>query len=383
MPPISFDFNLPPHEAIDYLEGKGLKLGFNYTQTMHEAHHSAFTVAKVTRLDLLSDIHDSIVKAQRDGIAFEQWKKDLTPTLKKYGWWGETTVIDPQTGEPKDIYVGSRRLRTIFDTNMRVSYSVGRHKQLMELSDSLYWRYSAVLDGRARSEHAAKNGIILHRDDPWWRTNYPPNAWNCRCKVRAYRKDEIDKKGWEVSEGLHVKNIASPDWAYDVGAGSRVGKLSKMDLDQSLSQLPKISDVKQQGRADLSEDELKKRFYDDLGIAPGAIYLDKVGDPMIVDDSLFTDKNTGLSKLTKEARHEMIDEFAKVLSNPDEIYIDIDKFGFKKNMFRYYEDNGEVYAVMAVFRYFKDKTQGATIFHVTRGLEERRKMKLVYQRSRD
>jgi hypothetical protein len=49
-------------------------------------------------------------------------------------------------------------------------------------------------------------------------------------------------------------------------------------------------------------------------------------------------------------------------------------------MFRYIEVDGKKEAIMAVFRYFKDKTQGATIFHVTRELEARREMKLIYSK---
>lgn len=217
--PVSFSFDQAPEDAVKYLASKGLHLSFNYDEMMHEAHHKAFTVAKVTKLDLLGDIHQSLVDAQRNGTTFEQWKRDIKPTLQKKGWWGKTSVTNPKTGETKEIYVGSRRLRTIFDTNMRVSYSVGRHKQLMSLTDAVYWRYTARLDGNTRPTHAAKDGIVKHRDDLWWRVNYPPNAWNCRCKVRAYRKDEIEAKGWKIHGG-NLGNIASKDWAYDVGAGS-------------------------------------------------------------------------------------------------------------------------------------------------------------------
>lgn len=386
MNPISFDFNLPPKEAIDYLEGKGLKIGFNYTEVMHEAHHTAFTVAKVTRLDLLSDIHDNIVKAQREGIPFEAWKKDLAPTLKKYGWWGETTVIDPVTKEARDIYVGSRRLRTIFDTNMRVSYSVGRYKQMMALEDSVYWRYSAVLDSRSRPGHAAKNGIILHRDDPWWRTNYPPNAWNCRCKVRAYSMEDLKSKGWSVSEAAH-ENIASPDWAYDVGAGSRVGKLTKIELDRStLADLPKVSSIRKPEYDLLSEEELEQKFFDDLGIVPGAVYIDKVGDPSVIDYDIFRSGN--FNKIKKQDRHLFVDAFAKTISDPDEIWLEYDddaKRMVKKMLLYVSGDGGGKRALIAVFEYMKDKTQGISLYFVKDSgqVENKRASKIVYQKGQE
>lgn len=220
-------FSLPPQKAIDYLSQKGYALSFNYDEIMHETHHKAFTVAKVTKLDLLTDIHQSLNDALAKGTPFNEWKKNLIPTLVKHGWYGETTVTDPRTGETKDIYVGSRRLKTIFDTNMQVSYSAGRYREMMELPDSVYWRYVTRDDSRVRHSHALLHGMIRHRDDPVWITNYPPNDWACRCKVRAYDKASIDARGWSITsesdplpfgyDGPHK------DWAYDVGATSRYG----------------------------------------------------------------------------------------------------------------------------------------------------------------
>ncbi len=381
MKPISFDFNLPPKDAIAYLEGKGLQLSFHYDEIMHEAHHTAFTVAKVTRLDLLSDIHDSIIRAQRDGIPFEQWKNDLTPTLKKYGWWGETSVADPKTGEPKDIYVGSRRLRTIFDTNMRVSYSVGRYKQMMSLEDAVYWCYIAILDSHSRPSHAAKHMTILHRDHPWWILNYPPNAWNCRCKVRAYSLAALQAMGYNVSD-INPENIASPDWAYDVGAGSRVGKLTKINLDHSMADLPKI--LPNSDYAGLSTDQLKQKFYDDLGISPGTVYIDKIGDPTLIDDELF--HSGDFAKIRKKDRHLFVDEFANTVSDPDEIWMEYDEKAKRivKKMLRYYQtERGAKRAIIAIFEYMQDKTQGVSLYFVDTAstVEKKRMQKLVYQKT--
>ena len=229
---LSATFSLPPANAIDYLSSKGYALSFNYDEIQHEAHHQAFTVAKVTRLDLLTDIHESLLDAQKKGTPFTQWKKEIAQTLVKYGWYGETTVTNPATGETKDIYVGSRRLKTIFDTNMQVAYSVGRHREMMELPDSVYWRYVTRDDNRVRDSHHLLHGMIRHRDDPFWKTNYPPNGWHCRCKVQAYSAEDIAaREGWSITdaktpipEGFKVH----ADWAYDVGSQGRFFDTNKL-----------------------------------------------------------------------------------------------------------------------------------------------------------
>jgi len=213
---MNYDFSLEPTKSIDYLKNKGYNLTFDYDEMMHEAHHRAFTVAKVTRLDLLTDIHTSLIDSMKSGKPFEEWKKELIPTLKKYGWYGQITVKDPKTDREKDIYVGSRRLKTIFDTNMRVSYATSRYNEQIN-SDSEYWRYSAILDGRTRERHRLMHGITLHRDHDFWRTNYPPNGWRCRCKVRAFTKSEVDSRNIIVSDEPPYTTIADKDWGYDVG----------------------------------------------------------------------------------------------------------------------------------------------------------------------
>ncbi len=219
----SFSFDLAPKAAMEYLAAKGQKLSFNYDEMMYEAHHKTFTVAKVTKLDLLADIYESLNRAMAEGIPFEQWKKELKPTLQKYGWWGETTVTNPDTGEVRDIYVGSRRLRTIYYTNMRVSQSVGRYKEMMELPLSVYWKYHAIKDGKSRPSHLALDGMVRHRDDPIWKRIFPPNAWNCRCFVTAHTKAQCERNGWKISspdEPLPDGFEPHSDWDYDVGAGA-------------------------------------------------------------------------------------------------------------------------------------------------------------------
>lgn len=231
---VSFDFGFTPKEVIEYLRNKGYKLTFNYDDIIKEAHHRAFTVAKVTKLNLLEDIHTSLLEAMQSGKGFKEFKKNIVPTLKEKGWWGEVESINQETGEVKNIYVGSRRLKNIFKTNMRVAYNVGRYRQQKELPLSVYWRYSAIMDGQTRPTHSQKHGIVLHKDDIWWSTNYPPNDWGCRCKVRAYSKRQIEKRGWDIQKNT-PEDIAGKDWNYNIG------DMASKELDTLLKQKEKES----------------------------------------------------------------------------------------------------------------------------------------------
>lgn len=222
-------FQQSPTELVEYLKNKKPELHYDYDELIHEAHHKAFTVAKVTRLDLLKDIQDSLVNAMDKGIGFEEWKKNIIPTLQKKGWWGEVQSTNPTTGEVKTIYVGSKRLKTIFDTNMRVAYNKGRYQSQME-SLGEYFYYSAILDGATRPSHQKLHGTILPKTHPFWDINYPPNDWNCRCTVRVYTQKELDKKGLTPSI-FTPPNIAHKDWSYNVGKDDNIKQvyINKVD----------------------------------------------------------------------------------------------------------------------------------------------------------
>ncbi len=241
-------FKLSPKEAIKYLEQKGYKLTFNYQEMMHEAHHKAFTVAKITRLDLLADIKESLLKALKDGKSFAAWKKDIAPILQKKGWWGKVEASDPKTGEVKTIFVGKRRLKTICYTNARVAYQVAKAKKYYSDPNVAYLRYIAVLDQKTRPSHKALHGTILPKDDDFWRTHYPPNGWNCRCRVRAV---PAHKKVEPTDKSTLPKGAVDPDWAYDVREGRFFDRFSANDV-ETISQsdykdfgLPSASEIKE------------------------------------------------------------------------------------------------------------------------------------------
>lgn len=58
-------------------------------------------------------------------------------------------------------------------------------------------RYDTAGDERVRQEHVILDGAVYPVDHPFWKLNFPPNGWRCRCK--AIQTDEAIKPvpGWE------------------------------------------------------------------------------------------------------------------------------------------------------------------------------------------
>lgn len=191
--------NLPPEDAIRFLDAKGYRISINWQDTWADEHAAAFTAAKVARVDLLREIHVSLLDAMAEGQTFEQWKAGLQPRLEAAGWWGR--VADPSlTGTDRVVNVGPRRLRTIYDTNLRMARATALWGRIQAAKQQLPWlRYSAVMDSRTRPQHRAWHNIVLPVDHPWWQTHFPPNGWNCRCTVVQMSDRDLARRGLQPS----------------------------------------------------------------------------------------------------------------------------------------------------------------------------------------
>lgn len=190
-------FELPPERVMAYLKNKGYAITWDWQDMWQEAHAQAFTVAKLTRMDILEDIRRALEQALSEGKTSQWFAKELTPVLQAKGWWGETETTDPDTGEDITVQQGSPwRLDTIYRTNMSALYSAGRWAEQMEnIDDRPYGMYVAIRDSHTRQSHLALNGKVFRMDDPFWKAFYPPNGWRCRCSVITLTEAEVRERG--------------------------------------------------------------------------------------------------------------------------------------------------------------------------------------------
>lgn len=180
MPEVQYG-NLPFDEAIEYFRRKGIELSpDSWRDVWQQANARAFTVARVTAMDVLVDIRGEMGKAVDGGISLGQFKKDLRETLEKKGWFapkGERAIVELPDGTTRKMLT-PWRLDTIYRTNLQTAYSNGRHKQMRESVTRVFWQYAAIMDAATRTDHAAHNGKVYHRDHPFWNQWYPPNGFN-------------------------------------------------------------------------------------------------------------------------------------------------------------------------------------------------------------
>ena len=202
MPSIKFALGLKPAKAIEWLQAKGVTAESYRNLTASEIA-KVYTIARITDLDMLNDIKQSMIKAADNGQAFADWRKDILQHLQNKGWLHPNghdgkVIIDPTSGE---VFGAPRRLENIYRTNMQTAYSAGQYQGYMANIDSRpYWMYDAVGDHRTRPAHAAMDGLVYRYDDPFWATFYPPNGYRCRCSVIALSEHDMQRDGKVLSQ---------------------------------------------------------------------------------------------------------------------------------------------------------------------------------------
>ncbi|HRJ70256.1 MAG TPA: phage minor head protein [Beijerinckiaceae bacterium] len=172
-------FATAPKEVIEYFDRRGTRVSWRWTDFAPHEHALGFTVARTEGYDVIDTLREAVRKAVVDRVPYETFRDELIPKLKEKSWWGTIR----RGGEKVEL--GSlRRLQTIYWANIRSAHAAGEWARIQQTKDFLpFLQYRRTLSERARPEHLGWVGITLPVDDPWWRTHFPPNGWNCKCRV--------------------------------------------------------------------------------------------------------------------------------------------------------------------------------------------------------
>lgn len=343
---------VPPKEAVDYFRKKGYRTSFDWRDMAAEEHAYAFTAAKAMRNDILQDIRGAVDDAIAKGKTFSDFKKALKPILQEKGWWGRKLAVDPLTGEEREVQLGSsRRLKVIFDTNLRTAYAAGKWERVQRTKDAFpYLRYVAVMDERTRAQHRQWHDVILPADDPFWDKFYPPNGWHCRCSVQQLSARDLERRGLALTRSdpatpdrvwidkrnglaLKVPRGIDPGFAQNPGK-ARMRAMTPPLLDRPLAVPYAGSPAKvpmpapREVAADtlypqgLSDEAYIARFLGEFGAKPGMphMHTDVTGETFPITDDLFRTAG-GRSKLVRaDLRATYLPLLARAIKDPDEIW---------------------------------------------------------------
>ncbi|WP_374569677.1 phage minor head protein [Phenylobacterium sp.] len=361
MPELVFEPRTPA-EAVDYLERKsvGGRFSFDWRDVWREEHLNSFVVAKAMQADLLADIHGGLTAALRDGWTSERFIQELTPMLQARGWWGKKRMVDPATGEERLVTLGTpRRLRVIFDTNMRMAHSAGRWERFMRSAKTRpFGVYHHTPQEHPREQHQAWDGITLPWTHAFWRTHYTPNGWGCKCYTTSARQaqvtseDELKRRGvydqvpWtnkRTGETTMVPKGIDKGFDYNVGQARLSGlapplmpepQRGYVQGDRQPRALPPLrvarplpADVKV--RPDLAADPVAvfEAMSKVIGKGEGEVFIDRAQVPLVVGRRMFEQHDQAGEPIGSKpglgSRAELAEIFGATLRDPDEIWMSL------------------------------------------------------------
>jgi SPP1 gp7 family putative phage head morphogenesis protein len=213
-----------PEKAVEYFKKKGLKISENSTDRIKAIKAHAFTVTGVTKLDILKDYKDLILKAIEEGITLNDFKKELTERLSTKGW---TSRKDGDNTLPP------WRLNNIFRTNTMEMYSQAKWDQFQETIDLVpYISCFSVVDKNTTEKCKWLNGKFFRKDDKTF-AKFLRSIGHYHCRRADLPASELDVKGKKVWKGKDVPKKYWNDKEFYKQAGGYTPDLSKYDKELS------------------------------------------------------------------------------------------------------------------------------------------------------
>ena len=193
-------------EAIGTLQGR-LKLKPERIETLQAVYGNE--AARVTRglADVVErKVQKAVVNVVGEGMTTKQGIVHLRGAFEAAGISGTNKAL----------------LETLVRTQVQLAYGAGQYRaNQLPVIDEILWGYEYVTagDARVRPNHWAMEGTKLPKDDPFWKENWPPNGFSCRCMaIEIYDKGTAKPPEQTVMvDGLEVEPRADKGWRWNAG----------------------------------------------------------------------------------------------------------------------------------------------------------------------
>lgn len=244
--------------------------------------------------------------------------------------------------------------QTEYDTAVLTAEATSQYRRLRQQSQVFpYWQYLTVADGRVREEHKRLHGVILASNDELWNKIYPPNGWNCRCRVRGLMAFQVEGEDLAAMRQRVLDFLETREWKMQVAQGWGVNRcdtaqiftadqmyirkfpeqaasyLKKMTADRW--KLPTVQQMKEQAQTDMPPrvERDEKQIWEEKAVDGVISLIDYDGRTVTMDRKQF------LSHTSRKGRDNRIvlwDALLDTLMNPDEVWLnnEIEKNALEK-----------------------------------------------------
>ncbi len=170
---ITFDLTAPHVEAATLLRGKPVFTREVFDGLLPELKGRAFTITGVEGANVMQRVRDSIAGIA-EGETWDNAKKQIVEDLHTY------------LGEGAD-----NRAELLLRTHGFQAFQAANWRVAQADDDTTHLQYLTMEDDNVRDSHAALNGLVLPKNDPFWQTHFPPWDWGCRCQAVPMNPDLV------------------------------------------------------------------------------------------------------------------------------------------------------------------------------------------------
>lgn len=185
-----FQIQAPHEEAAALIRGKPAITREVFDGLLPELRGRAFTITGVEGAGVLQRARDAIAGVA-EGATWDDAKKEII---------GE---LDPWLGDG-----AATRAELLLRTHAFQSFQAANWRVAQEDADTTHLQYLTMEDEAVRDTHAALDGVILPKDDPFWQKHYPPWEWNCRCLARPVNYDLVaEERAKDFNRNPEDRNV--------------------------------------------------------------------------------------------------------------------------------------------------------------------------------
>lgn len=194
-------------DAVRWFVDKNVVDKPTFERLTDAAKRKAFTVAALTKQQMLYVVHDELARHVAAGADIRTFAPAFKERLKSAGFVA--------AGEKAE----AAYIDNVFRTNVLGAYNAGRYERQTQpevLRARPYWQIRTVSDDRRRTAHGRADGLVLRATDPFWQRAYPPFGFQCRC--RTVSLSEKQAQNIVITDGSTIDYL--PDRGFVSGVRS-------------------------------------------------------------------------------------------------------------------------------------------------------------------
>lgn len=171
--------------AADYLRARNVEPSAEFYARLEHLRQEAWTLSKISDVEQIEQVKQSLVKALAEGKSFREWQQALTPEM---------------------LALPRHYQETVFRTAMLSSYNGAKWTHFRaHVGRRPILRYIAINDHRTRPAHHALHGLMMPVDDERWQQLAPPLGFNCFLPGTTVRGEfELGLKSRYTGEAVEI-----------------------------------------------------------------------------------------------------------------------------------------------------------------------------------